>query len=56
MGEDESDLAGEDLNQNLGNQKCSAKTIWRLCKPFKIRELAFQTVEDELWFLHPTQE
>jgi hypothetical protein len=25
-----------------------AKTIWGLCKSFKIRELAFQTVEDEL--------
>ena len=35
------------MNQKLGNQKCSAKTIWRLCKSFKIRELAFQTVEDE---------
>src|ERR1019366_17681 len=25
----------------------SAKTIWRLCKSFKISKLAFQTVEDE---------
>src|ERR1035441_9355410 len=29
------------------DRKCSAKTIWRLCKYFKISELAFQAVEDE---------
>ena len=35
------------MNPKPGSQKCSAKTIWPLCKSFKIKELAFQTVEDE---------
>jgi hypothetical protein len=35
------------LSPRPGDQKCSAKTIWRLCKYFKISELAFQAVEDE---------
>ena len=36
------------MSPRPGDQKCSAKTIWRLCKYFKISELAFQAVEDEL--------
>ena len=35
------------MNRKPGERKCSAKTICRLRKSLIIRELAFQTVEDE---------